>query len=273
MPELPEVEVTIRILRKKIIGETIKKINVFYPPSFKSSYSLENIKGKKILDIQRKGKFLIFFLDQDWVLVGHFRMEGKVYINSLKECDQIHKHENFRILLASEKVFRYYDFRKFGSFSLYKKKNYLEESGLNKIALDPFLINAYDFFNQVNKKKIFIKKILLNQRIISGIGNIYASEILFLSKIHPETFSNNLTFQHIQSILKISKKVLKRAIQYGGSSFSSFEALGQKGHFQKKLLVYKKDKKNCSLCNYPIQKKKIEGRSSYFCLKCQKIIS
>ncbi|MEZ0180277.1 DNA-formamidopyrimidine glycosylase ['Camptotheca acuminata' phytoplasma] len=272
MPELPEVEVTIRSLRKKIIGEVIEKINIFYLPSFKSAYNLTELKGKEILGIQRKGKFLLFFLDQDCVMVGHFRMEGKIYIDPIDESEPRHKYENFRILLKSGKAFRYYDFRKFGGFTLYKKENYLQASGLNQLALDPFLIEPEDFFNKISKKKIAIKKILLDQKLISGIGNIYASEILFLAKINPEKFVSELNLKQIQLIISISKEVLSKAIRYGGTSISSFEAIGQRGTFQNKLLVYKRDKQDCVLCQNPIQKKKIGGRSTYFCSQCQKDI-
>lgn len=271
MPELPEVEVTINYLKQKIINTKIEKIQIFHPPSLQSVHNLENIKGKYFLDIQRKGKFLLFFLEQNWVLIGHLRMEGKIYIHFLKECDTIHKYENFRIFLNNNKVFRYYDFRKFGRFHLYKKEKYLEESGLNKLALDPFLIKDIDFFQKIKNKKIAIKKILLDQKIISGIGNIYASEMLFLAKIHPETLANSLNLKKIKILLAKAKEILNKAIYYGGTSISSFEALGIKGSYQKKLLVYKRDKENCHICKEKIAKKKIGNRSSYFCVQCQQI--
>ncbi|QTX03251.1 formamidopyrimidine-DNA glycosylase [Candidatus Phytoplasma luffae] len=272
MPELPEVESTIISLKQKILGDVIKEINIFYPPSFQSVYNLEALKDKKILDIQRKGKFLLFFLESDWVLVGHFRMEGKIYINFLDECRQLHKYENFRIILTENRVLRYFDFRKFGRFVLYKKEDYLIASGLNQLALDPFLIDFEKFFQVIKKKKIAIKKILLDQKIISGIGNIYASEILFLAKINPETLSCDLNKEQVKNIISISKKVLKKAIEFGGTSISTFEAVGKRGSYQQKLLVYRKDKQNCVFCSEVIQKKKIGGRSTYFCPQCQKNI-
>ncbi|WP_341266529.1 DNA-formamidopyrimidine glycosylase [Candidatus Phytoplasma fraxini] len=271
MPELPEVEVTIRHLKQKITNHQIQKIQVFHPPSFKSLYDLDNIKQKTFLDIQRKGKFLLFFLEHDWVIVGHFRMEGKIYIHSPEECNIIHKYENFRIFLDKNKILRYYDFRKFGRFSLHKKDKYLEESGLNQLALDPFEIIDENLWTKIQKKKTKIKQILLNQKIISGIGNIYASEILFLSRIHPEKIANSLNIKQIKIIISKSKEVLQKAIDHGGTSISSFEALGVKGLFQKQLLVYKRDKLNCFICQNKIEKKKIGGRSSYFCSQCQKL--
>lgn len=153
MPELPEVEVTIRNLKQKITNVRIQKIKIFHPPSFQSSHNLDNIQQKTFLDIQRKGKFLLFFLEYDWVIIGHLRMEGKIYIHSPQECNTIHKYENFRIFLNNNKILRYYDFRKFGRFSLHKKDKYLEESGLNKLALDPFSIINENFFQQIKKRK------------------------------------------------------------------------------------------------------------------------
>ncbi|MGM1458829.1 MAG: DNA-formamidopyrimidine glycosylase, partial [Columbia Basin potato purple top phytoplasma] len=148
---------------------------------------------------------------------------------------------------------------------------YLEESGLNKLALDPFLIKDIDFFQKIKNKKIAIKKILLDQKIISGIGNIYASETLFLAKIHPEILANSLNLKQIKILLAKAKEILNKAIYYGGTSISSFEALGIKGSYQKKLLVYKRDKENCHFCKEKIEKKKIGNRSSYFCVQCQQI--
>ncbi|KXT29055.1 formamidopyrimidine-DNA glycosylase [Candidatus Phytoplasma oryzae] len=273
MPELPEVEVTIRYLRKYLINKKIIDVNVFYEPIIKNVNLFRKICFQFFLDIKRKGKFLLFFLSGEIVLIGHLRMEGKFRIHNgvNQKIMKDDKHEHFRIFLNNNLVLRYYDFRKFGRFIVYNKKNYLIQSSLNKIAPDPFSITTEFFFNHLKKSNIAIKKILLNQRIISGIGNIYANEILFLSKIHPETRSSSLSFDQTKLIIQKAKKIFKESIKLGGSSISTFEAAGKKGSFQEKLLVYRKDKTQCCFCYNLIQKKKIDGRSSYFCLQCQKL--
>jgi formamidopyrimidine-DNA glycosylase len=271
MPELPEVEVTIRNLKKHLFQTQIIKVDVFYEKIVKDINLFKKICFKFFLDIQRKGKFLLFFLSKELVLVGHLRMEGKLYLNSLKEIPiDNDKHEHFRIFLSNNLVLRYYDFRKFGRFILYKKENYLKYSKLNELAEDPFEISKEKFYSRLNAKNIIIKNILLNQKIISGIGNIYASEILFLSKIHPETKASVLNFKQTSLILENAKKILKKAILFGGTSISTFEALGKKGSFQNQLLVYKQENKKCYFCQKKIEKKKLNNRSTYFCSQCQK---
>ncbi|TVY12266.1 DNA-formamidopyrimidine glycosylase [Candidatus Phytoplasma pini] len=270
MPELPEVEVIIRKLRKKIINCCVKKIDIFYNNIIKNIDFFYQIVDKVFLDIQRKGKFLLFFLSDDLVLVGHLRMEGKIYLNSHEECRFRHLHEHFRIHLDNGLILRYYDFRKFGRFAIYYRKNYLEESKLYQLAPDPFEISLEMFYQKIKKKSTSIKTVLLDQKIISGIGNIYASEILFLSKIHPEISVNTLSKEKILVLLNKTREVLIKAINLGGTSISSFEALGQKGSYQKELLVYRKANEPCCFCQKNIQKKKISGRSTYFCIQCQK---
>lgn len=272
MPELPEVEITIRSLRNQIINQKITKIEVFYEPIVKSISIFQQLLHQTFYRCERKGKFLLFFFSNEWVLVGHLRMEGKIYLHSISQCNHVQdKHEHFRIFLSNNFVFRFYDFRKFARFNLYKEDNYLKESKLYQLALDPFSISIETFYQKLQKSTSNIKQALLNQKIISGIGNIYASEILFLAKIHPEVKANILKLEKVQDLLNKTKKVLTKAIAAGGSSISTFEALGVKGNFQKQLLVYGKAKQKCSFCPKLIQNIKINGRSSYFCYNCQKL--
>ncbi|WBL31359.1 DNA-formamidopyrimidine glycosylase [Candidatus Phytoplasma sacchari] len=272
MPELPEVEIIVRNLRKYLVNKKIIRIDVFFESIIKNNELFSKIYLKTFLDIQRKGKFLLFFLSDGLVLVGHLRMEGKFGISNIKQISSLaDKHEHFRIFLENNLVLRYYDFRKFGRFIVYKKEDYLTQSSLRLVAPDPFDITVQQFYKSLQKSNIVIKKNLLNQRIISGIGNIYASEILFFSKIHPETKSSLISFEQTNLIIKESKRILTDSILSGGSSISSFEVLGKRGTFQNKLLVYGKYKSKCFFCFNIIQKKKIGGRSSYFCVECQKL--
>ncbi|WP_420909390.1 DNA-formamidopyrimidine glycosylase [Candidatus Phytoplasma australasiaticum] len=227
------------------------------------------MKNQFFLKVKRKGKYLIFFLSNDLVLIGHLRMEGKINLNPIYMCNTIDKHEYWRLWLDNDIVMRYYDTRKFGRFLVYNYNEYLIKSPLVKLAADPFEISLNDFYHKLQKTTRVIKQVLLDQSIISGIGNIYASEILFLACIHPNTPSFRLSLEKVRSILKHAQNILKASIEDGATTTNTFEALGIKGNFQKKLLVYRKDKDNCCRCNKLIQKIKINGRSSYFCSFCQ----
>ncbi|MDO8167904.1 DNA-formamidopyrimidine glycosylase [Candidatus Phytoplasma melaleucae] len=270
MPELPEVEVVVRALKSKMINRVVTNISIFYESIIGQRIIFEKILNKIFLDIYRKGKYLVFFLSDNLVLVGHLRMEGKINIEHVDACTTVDRHEHFRLFLDNDTVFRYYDFRKFGRFLLYNKHNYLSESKLDQLALDPFLILAKDFYQRLQKTNVMIKKVLLNQKFISGIGNIYASEVLFLSKIHPETPACHLTLKQVELLLKKAQAILTESISLGGTTVNTFESLGIKGLFQKKLLVYNKKKENCCFCQQEIKKINIDGRSSYFCSFCQK---
>ncbi|UQV27462.1 hypothetical protein H7686_0001830 [Candidatus Phytoplasma asiaticum] len=135
----------------------------------------------------------MFFLSNNLVLIGHLRMEGKINLNPINLCNNIYKHECWRLYLDNDIVMSYYDTRKFGRFLIYNYNNYLITSPLSKLAKDPFEILLNDFYNKLQKTNRVIKQVLLDQSVISGIGNIYASEILFLARIHPSKPSRHLS--------------------------------------------------------------------------------
>ncbi|MGA0448024.1 MAG: DNA-formamidopyrimidine glycosylase [Candidatus Phytoplasma pyri] len=267
MPELPEVEVVVRSLKKNLINKKIINIKVFYEPIVGKLAIFKKILNQKILNLTRKGKYLIFFFSNELVLVGHLRMEGKLYFKPSDEI--IIKHEHFILFLENNISLRFNDTRKFGRFIVYDQKNYLQCSKLDQLALEPFEFSTFDFYQILKNKKKSIKNSLLDQKIISGLGNIYANEVLFLSKIHPANRSCDITFEQAEKILKYAKKIFKQSILLGGTSINTFDSLGIKGSFQKKLLVHGKEKQACLVCCEPIIKIKLGGRGTYFCSKCQ----
>ncbi|WP_349401955.1 formamidopyrimidine-DNA glycosylase [Candidatus Phytoplasma solani] len=268
MPELPEVQIIVNILKSQLIGKKIIGVKIFYEPIVKNIKEFKQIKGEVILDIQRKGKFLLFFLTQKLVLIGHLRMEGKLFIKPSNNNHE--KNEHFVLFFDNDNSLRYYDIRKFGRFEVHHQSCFLTKTTLHQLALDPFEINLMDFYQKIIKTKTVLKKALLNQKNISGLGNIYVNEILFLAKLHPETKACNLTLNQVQNILQISKKVLKRAIHFGGSTISTFESEeGTKGSFQNYLLVHGKQNHPCIECMSKIIKIKVGGRGTYFCPSCQ----
>lgn len=268
MPELPEVEVVIRDLKSSnLIGLKITAIKIFYEPIIGNKMFFQKILNQRIINLERKGKYLIFFFSNELVLVGHLRMEGKLYLKH-KNTDFI-KHEHFVLFLENDLSLRFHDVRKFGRFLLYEKQNYLKESKLDQLALEPFDIPLEQFYKTLKNQKTVIKMSLLNQKIILGLGNIYVNEVLFLSKIHPETKSFNITLLQAEKILNHSKNILLQSIALGGTTINTFSTSGIKGAFQNKLLVYGKAKQSCVFCQNKIIKIKLCGRGTYFCFYCQ----
>lgn len=272
MPELPEVETVRRKLEQKIIGKTIKKITIIHKNVFEKQdikKVIEQINNEKINSIDRKGKWLIYNLD-NYYLLSHLRMEGKYLYRNINA--PIEKHELVIFNLDNEIELRYKDTRKFGKMYLIKKDK-INESPLSKLGYEPWekeLTTAY-LKEKLKNKKIPIKTILLDQSIIVGMGNIYADEVLFLSKINPHKKGYELDKEELNKIIKNAKKVLKEAIKQGGTTIRSYTSEeGVDGLFQNNLLVHKRKNEKCLNCNNIIKKDKIGGRSSYYCPNCQK---
>ena len=271
MPELPEVETVKNGLIKKVKGKTIKKCTVrwngiiAYPDV---DDFVKNICNQRINDIDRRGKFLMFILD-DYYLISHLRMEGKYFIKEPNES--LNKHDHVIFTLNDNSELRYNDTRKFGKMHLVKKDE-LSISPIAKLGVEPWSPNLTTTYlkNKLNKKKP-IKTLLLDQSIITGIGNIYADEILFTSRINPETPGEKLTNANLQDIIDNTKKVLEKAIKMGGTTIHTYTAVdGITGKFQQELLVHGKKDIPCPNCNTKILKITVNTRGTYYCPKCQK---
>jgi formamidopyrimidine-DNA glycosylase len=272
MPELPEVETVKKELKNRVTGRTINDVNVLWSkiidyPS--KEMFVQNIKTQTILDVKRRGKWLLIELNKYYLLV-HLRMEGKFFIKS--KDDIYTKHEHIIFLLDNNKELRYHDTRKFGKMHLIEKNKVYDSSPLNKIGLEPFdkEFNINYLRVKFANKRIPIKTALLDQRIIAGIGNIYANEILFLSKINPTKDTNKLDNRELKLIIENTKSVLRKAVKSGGTTIRTYTALDAKqGTFQDNLLVHGKKDEPCLVCQTLIVKVFINGRGTYYCSKCQ----
>ncbi len=272
MPEKPEVITVVKSLKKKVLESTITDVDVYWnniiaSPNVKEFKS--KIKGQTIHDITTRGKWIVFHLDA-YVLLIHLRMEGKFIFR--KRNDVLNKHEHVIFHLDDDIEMRFHDVRKFGKMYLLDKNNYLNQIPLKSMGYefdDKNLTKKY-LYDKLQKKYIPIKTSLLDQSIITGIGNIYDDEILFLSKINPLRKSNSITLDECDKIIKNTRKVLKEAIELGGTTIKSFTSSeGVHGLFQTKLLVHGKRNSLCPVCNEKIEVIKINGRSTYYCSKCQ----
>lgn len=274
MPELPEVETVRRKLEKNLKDKTIRNVNIIYKDIFEGQ-DINDIKNKikdnKILSIKRRGKWLIFELD-NYYLLSHLRMEGKFIYRNFKE--QVTEHEHVIFNISDEFELRYKDTRKFGKMYLVDKKDIKNEKHLAKLGLEPWsdkLTTCY-LKNKFVNKNLPIKKVLLDQEIIAGIGNIYADEILFLSKINPFKKASILNDEEINNIINNTKIVLENAIKKGGTTIRSYTSEeGVTGQFQNDLYVHGQEGKKCKICHNIIIKEVIGGRSTYYCNNCQKL--
>ena len=265
MPELPEVE-TVRLkLLSTIKNKTILNVEVFY-----SKYDiLKSLKNEKILDINRLGKFLIFNLEH-FTLISHLRMEGKYRVETSPVKD---KHDHVFFNLDSGETLVYNDKRKFGVFYLFDKNvDIYKVEPLLSVGKEPFTITKEELFNKINNKSLPIKSLLLDQSIISGIGNIYADEVLFVSNIHPLRLGKTISLDECESIINNSVRIMSNSIKSGGTTIRSFESFnGEPGHFQGSLSVHLKEGKRCPNCGNFIKKIRVGGRGTYLCEACQRI--
>ena len=271
MPELPEVETVKNGLIKKVKGRKILscKVNwdgiIAYPDT---KMFIKEIANQTIKDITRRGKFLMFVLD-DYYLISHLRMEGKYFIKETTE--PLSKHDHVIFKLDNKKELRYNDTRKFGKMHLVKKDE-LNKTPIAKLGKEPWDKElTIDYLKPKLNKKKAIKTLLLDQTIITGIGNIYADEILFLSKIHPETNGCNLTSKNLIDIIENTRTVLAKAIEKGGTTIHTYTSVdGITGLFQQELLVHGKKDLPCPNCHTKIIKIVVNTRGTYYCPKCQK---
>lgn len=271
MPELPEVETVrkkllLKLKNKKIVNLTILHKNVFEGQDIEKV--IKNIKGETINDIKRRGKWLLFELD-NYYLLSHLRMEGKYLYRDIGK--DIEKHELVIFNMDNEFELRYKDVRKFGKMYLVKKDE-LDKSKLSNLGYEPWDKNLTSDYliSKYKNKSLPIKSILLDQSIIVGIGNIYADEILFLSRINPHKRGKSINKEECKLIIKNTKKVLDKAIKEGGTTIRSYTSEeGVTGLFQNSLNVHKKENEPCPKCKTKIKRDKIGGRSSYYCPKCQ----
>ena len=273
MPELPEVETVKETLKLKLIGKKIKDVKIYYDgiiayPEIKE-FS-KQIKYLPIKDINRRGKWLMFDLDK-YYLLSHLRMEGKYFFKN--KGDKLDNHEHVVFSLDSNEELRYRDTRKFGKMYLIKKEDINNVGPIKDLGLEPWDTNLTKEYlkDKYKTKKLPIKTVLLDQSIIVGIGNIYADEILFLSKLNPLIKCCDLNDNDLENIIKYTKEVLEKAIKLGGTTIRTYTSVdGVHGRFQNELLIHGKDKGICPNCGQAVSKIKVGGRGTYYCNNCQK---
>lgn len=278
MPELPEVEVVARTIQPEIIGKEIEDVDVFWARIINFPDDQEELKlkliGEKIGKVRRTGKYLRIEIGQFQELVVHFRMTGKFKMMLPEQRHQ--KHVHFFLHFKGEKEgLAYHDVRKFGDIFLVPKGDYRQIKGLFHAGPDPLDPSfSYEQFEAlILTRKRQIKALLLDQSVITGLGNYLCDEMLWFPEqkgIHPETLSNSLSKSTLNVLYKRMLEVINKSIQSGGNSFRNFSyGDGMQGEFKALLKVYGRQNEACHNCGNMIEKIKVAGRSSHYCPQCQ----
>lgn len=275
MPELPEVETVRRTLEYQLGNPIIEDVEIRWNPIVDNLTPIEfraQLLGKRIDGYHRIGKYLIFDIE-DVFLVSHLRMEGKYYVEP-KTAPYDHKHTHVLITFTDGRQLRYHDTRKFGRMYLYPKDQPLkQQKAFANVGYDVFdeaLTDTY-LYQQFHPRKIVLKQALLDQSVMAGVGNIYADEICFAMRMHPETKIYHLRKKDFAKLLEETRRILRGAIQSGGTTIRSYtSSLGVDGRFQLKLRIHAKEHQACSLCGTMIKKKTVATRGTYYCPVCQR---
>ena len=289
MPELPEVEVVKRSLTKKIQNLIIKKVKI---NDDRLRYRIDRNKIRKIIGlklkkIERRSKFLLFFFNKNTIMLVHLGMTGKfIFINKKNrkyktsfyydiDDKKDSKHNHVVFFLKKNQKLIYNDVRKFGFIKFLDNKNLYNNLHLKGLGPEPLSskFNFNYFKNYIKERNRMIKDILMDQKFVSGIGNIYANEILFSSKVNPNCKVKTLKEFQLKKIVKLTKKILISAIEKGGSSIKDFSSSnGKKGSFQQYFNVYGKKDETCPNinCKNKIIRSVISNRATFSCSKCQK---
>ncbi|GAE30127.1 formamidopyrimidine-DNA glycosylase [Halalkalibacter hemicellulosilyticusJCM 9152] len=259
MPELPEVETVRRTLKQLVLNKTISHVTVHWGNIIKKPADPERFSqaliGQTVRDIHRRGKFLIFQLDE-LSLVSHLRMEGRYGL--FEQCDQLQPHTHVLFTFTDGTELRYQDVRKFGTMHIFQKGKEEEELPLSQLGVEPFS-NEFTIklmksvFERTNRS---VKAVLLDQKLVVGLGNIYVDEALFRAKLLPTRLASSIQEQELQVLHKAIVETLKEAVELGGSSIKSYvNGQGEMGMFQQQLAVYGRKDEPASRVGQSFQKR------------------
>ena len=272
MPEIAEVRTVRKVLNNSIVGKTIKDLKYRYDGIIKTDKEefKDILIGKTFTKVDNLGKWLFLELG-DYTILSHLRMEGKYYIKDSDE--EYEKHEHIIFTLDDGKDLRYKDVRKFGVMMLVPTKDIYKIPAIAKLGIEPDSNELTDnyLYNKIHTSDKLIKELLLDQSIINGLGNIYVDEVLFEANIDPKRLGSSINPEECERIIEASAKIIKKATECGGTTIRSYtSSLGVEGTYQKYLKVHTKANQPCPSCGERIIKKRLAGRGTYFCKKCQK---
>ena len=270
MPELPEVEVTRLSFAPAIAGAKIRSVCLNKPLRWPLGCDVAQLQGKTVLGVRRRGKYLLLDLDQGLLLV-HLGMSGS--LSFARQLPEAGKHDHFE-MVTDHGTLRLNDPRRFGAVVYAgSESDPVAQKLLGKLGMEP-LSDNFDFsafYAGLKRRKAAVKQVLLAGDVVVGVGNIYASEALFMAGIRPTTSASRLTRPRVQKLQAAIKTVLARAVEKGGSTLKDFSsANGEAGHFQLEAMVYAREGQPCRVCGTPIKSIKQGQRSTFYCPSCQK---
>ena len=274
MPELPEVETIRQGLMVDLPGKRIEKVEILRSDSIGypgPQEFAEGLKGHRFVEIRRRGKYLLFSLNNGAWLVAHLRMSGRLLVIDKEHVPSVHLR--VRILLAGGSELHFEDMRVFGRLWYIPAGQRCEEvvAGLAKLGIEPFAnLKGLHLKRGFRRRTQPIKTALLDQSVVAGLGNIYADEVLFHAGIHPLTRASELTMLELNRLALKIKTVLREAIRLGGSSLRNYtDARGVSGNYQQEAWVYGRAGKSCRICTQKVVRVRLAGRSCHFCPHCQ----
>ena len=288
MPELPEVEMVRLQLQKYLVGHTITDITVNWRNSFKGNKN--DVKGAKIISVGRLGKVVVIKLDNGSAMLMHLKMtgqpiyrgpnlRGKTFLSKKVLGGIPGKHTQIEISLDRKGRLYFNDVRKFGWIKLIKSDKLASDKFIDKLGPEPFITKSSSgqvhltlkiFKDIISKTSRPIKVLLMDQSKISGVGNIYANDALFLARVNPRRKADDLSGDESKKLLRPVEKVLKQGLSDGGASENAFVTPdGREGRYQNNPLVYNREGEPCKRCKTKIEKFKLGGRGTYWCPTCQ----
>jgi formamidopyrimidine-DNA glycosylase len=286
MPELPEVEVVRRGLQHWIAGRTVTDVEVLHPRAVRRHVAgaddfAARLTGRRIESVQRRGKFLWWVLDDQHAVVAHLGMSGQLLVVPSSALDEPHLRVRVRLgegerelhSAEGERELHFVDQRTFGGLAIEPLIDGVPRT-VTHIARDPFdpLFDDDDFAKRLRRKQTGLKRALLDQTLVSGIGNIYADESLWRAQLHYARAADRLPRADALNVLEAARAVMSDALDQGGTSFDSLyvDVNGSSGYFSRSLTVYGQQDKPCVRCGTPIRRESFMNRSSYLCPRCQR---
>ncbi|MHB1125714.1 MAG: bifunctional DNA-formamidopyrimidine glycosylase/DNA-(apurinic or apyrimidinic site) lyase [Bacillota bacterium] len=273
MPELPEVETVKRTLEPCLSGKTIDSVSVFMPKIIQEP-ALEQFElilaGKKITGVDRRGKYLLINLSEGYLLIVHLRMTGRLLY--VRKDAPVEKHTHVIFSLEGSHDLRFVDQRQFGWMYLVRNNQLNKAGGLAGLGPEPLSpeLTPEMLAAMLAGKNTKMKTLLLDQRFLAGIGNIYADEILFAAKLHPQRTASSLDQVEIERLYRCIREVLAAGIRNRGTTIRDYvDGGGQIGEHQHHLGVYGREGRACKDCGQPVERMRMSGRSTFHCSRCQ----
>jgi len=272
MPELPEVETIVRCLRRRLIGLQVETVRLIFPPVVRNGKksSLQRFRGQRVTGVRRRGKLVLLDFSGGRTMIIHLKMTGQLLVcpRSLPLDKHVHLAVTFR---AKDEELRFHDVRKFGFILGVRTGGLNRTPEVRDLGPEPLMLDLPAFLDRLGCRRGRLKSLLLNQRVIAGIGNIYADEILFESGLHPRADVSRLRRRRLEGLWSAVHKVLNEAIAFKGTTVRDYrDSEGLEGLFQNRLRVYGREGQPCLRCGTPIKRIRVSGRSTHFCPRCQR---